>query len=205
MSRVLAFRPPGHFPGPAWVKEFSDTARRLQRERENASEEVEPLLSGTPRDRLSSLAERTEFRTCGALEHLGTIIENHLAADPEYAEHLGALAVSIAEELKPPMYPRIIILQTRAHAWRRLGEARSAGGKHDQALEAFRTAERILGDEPLAHDRAIVGLALARTYKCIGRHEEAKQLIARCRVILDDHGDIRGVLLADSIASFTML
>jgi tetratricopeptide (TPR) repeat protein len=169
---------------------------RLERERQDALVEVDRILRQTARSDIGTLAERTELRTAGALDRLTDLIAEELTRDPPYAEALALLAHSIAEVL-PPVYPTVTVRQLRAQAWRDLGKVRSFLARHAEALDAFAHAEAVLEEGyMLGHDLALVRLNVALTYQEVGRFEEARALIAECKTVLHNYGDIALYVLA---------
>lgn len=180
----------------ARAREFAETARRLQRERAEAAEVVEKLLRDTPREDWPALAERPELQTCGALERLGNYVAEVLSRQPQYALAVAELAVSIAEAVRRDLYPAPITAQLRAHAWKDLGKALLYIGRPEMALDAFDHAEsRIEGHGALTHDLAIVRYARAAALQEVQRHEESFALLAECKRIFRDHGDMKRVVL----------
>jgi tetratricopeptide (TPR) repeat protein len=177
-----------YVPDPRRVAEFADFARRLERERQDALVQVDRILKETARNELPSLVERTELRTAGALDRLSGILSKELTRNPQYAEALAVLAVSIAEAL-PAVYPPVIVRQSRAHAWNDVGKVRSFLARHDEAIGAFARAEVLAEEGGLAHDHAIVRLNLSLTYQETGRYEEARTLLAECKEVFREHGD----------------
>lgn len=171
-------------------EQFYVLQQQLQRERELALTTVDRILRDTPRQLVSSLVERTELRTCGALERLAEIVDVELPRDPKYAEALASLAVSLAEDLTN--YPEITIAQSRAHAWKDFAKTLTFLGRHQEALEAFAQAEAQIDHfDALQHDVSIIRLNLAIAYQEIGRFEEAQALLAECKQIFRGYGDTR--------------
>ena len=81
------------------VREFAETAGRLQRERADAAGIVDPLLQKTLRADWSALVERPELQTCGALERLGKLFAEWLTKDTAHAKSIAKLAVPISGAL----------------------------------------------------------------------------------------------------------
>ncbi|MEO8382264.1 MAG: hypothetical protein ABI779_21565 [Acidobacteriota bacterium] len=180
---------------PARAAEFAATARRLQREREAASLITDQLLR-TPRSRWPELAERTEMHTCGVLEHLGNFVAHALGRDPKQALAVAELAVSIAEAVPTDAYPRPVVPQLCAHAWKDFGKALLYLGRFAEALTALDRAEAAIAEcESLAHDRAIVRVVRAATLQEVDRPDESFAVLAECRTIFRDHGDQKRLLL----------
>jgi len=182
---------------PEWrgAAEFAETARRLHREREAASRVTE-LLGATPRDRWRELAERPDLHTCGALERLGNFVAEALGRDPGQALAVAELAVSIAEAIAPDAYPRPVVPQLCAHAWKDLGKSLLYLGRFADALAALDRAEANTAEHgALAHDRAIVLVVRAATLQEVDRHDESFAVLAQCKEIFRDHGDQKRLLL----------
>src|SRR5258706_7626187 len=177
-------------PDPARVKEFADTARRLQRERSGAGEVVSRVLDSTPREEWPSLAERTELRNSGALEQLAARFSAVCEKDRKEALAVSALATAIAETLPPDAYPGVTLAQLRAQAWKDRAHTLSYLARYDEAFQAIEMAERALAPYPAAaYDRAVVGLVKAGTLQHVERYEESRALLAECRGVFGEHGD----------------
>src|SRR6266550_2423557 len=149
-------------PSAERIAEFTAAARRLAIERIDAADVVTQLLRDTPREQWTSLADRPELQTNGALERLSREIDTALDRQPQDALPLSALATAIADSLPDDQYPAVVTAQIRAHAWKDRAQALSFTGKHEEAVEAIERAEKLL--EPfgtVAHDRAIVWLVKA--------------------------------------------
>ena len=180
----------------ARVREFAETARRLQRERAEAADVVDKVLKETPAEQWPALAERAELRTCGVLEKLGNYVAATVNREPQQALAIAELAVSLAEAITAPAYPQVVIAQLRAHAWKDVGQALGYLGRYQEALRAFDRAESsIVEFGALAHDRAIVRFARASTLQEIDRHEESMTLLAECKKVFRDHSDARRLIL----------
>lgn len=196
-------RKPAMFAGfrrpvdPERLREFAETGRRLQREREDAAEVVEKVLKETPAELWPALAERRELQTCGALERLGNYVAEVLGRDPRHARAVAELAVSVAEAIPESVYPPPILAQLRAHAWKDLAKALLYVGRFDDALNAADRADAcIVTFGSLGHDHAIVGLVRAEILQQIDRYDEALAVLAECKRIFREHTDDRRLLLA---------
>src|SRR5258706_6559299 len=177
-------------PDPARVKEFADTARRLQRERSGAGEVVSRVLDSTPREEWPSLAERTELRNSGALEQLAARFSAVCEKDRKEALAVSALATAIAETLPPDAYPGVTLAQLRAKAGKDRPHPLRYLARYDEAFQAIEMAERALAPYPAAaYDRAVVGLVKAGTLQQVERFEESRALLAECRRVFGEHGD----------------
>lgn len=182
-------------PDPGRAAEFAATVRRLQRERE-ASVAVVDLLLRTPREQWADSAGKPEMMTSGALERLGNFVAQALGREPRQALAVAELAVSIAEVMDPGAYPRPVVAQLRAHAWKDLAKALLYLGRFAEALAAIERAEAATaGVGALAHDRAIVLVVRAATLQEMDRHTESFALLAECKAVFRDHGDRRRLLL----------
>jgi tetratricopeptide (TPR) repeat protein len=176
--------------------EYHAIARRIHQERVLARETVERLLRSTPRDQWSALAGRPDLQTAGALECLGNTFAATLTRDPREAMLIAELAVAAAEEIAPDAYPRPIVPQLHALAWKDLGKALRFLGRNREALDAFATAEQRLEQfVVLGHDRAIVRFNLAMSLQELDRFEESRLLLAECKQVFDEHGDARNTIL----------
>lgn len=178
------------------AQEFAETARRLHRERVEAADVVEKVLAETPPEGWPALAERGDLQTCGALERLGNSVAATLDRDPRRALAVAELEASLAEGIPPAAYPRVVIGQLRAHAWKDVGQSLACLGRYQEALTAFDRAEANLVDfGALGHDRAIVRFARATTLQEIDRHEESMALLVECKEVFRDHADDRRLIL----------
>ena len=187
------------FPmGHIHERSFHETARRLEAERMSAPALVDDALRQTPRDRWSTLAERSDLITIGAIEHLETALNAEITRDPKRAYALARLALSLAEALPPHSYPTITLAQTRARAWKDVGKLLSYLSRHAEADQAFAEAERCI--EPsiaLDHDLAILRLNRAINYLESDRPREAVALLTWCRTVFQDHRDTGRVVLTN--------
>lgn len=183
-------------PDPVRLAEFAETARRLQREREEAAHVVERLLRDTPRERWKELASRTELQTCGALERLGNLVVETFKRDPRRSLPMAELALAIARNMPDSAYPRIVMAQVRAHAWKDVAQSLGYLGRNPEALDALDRAEaEIANFAALAHDRAIVRFVRAKTLQEVDRHNESMALLSECKEIFREYGDRRRLLL----------
>jgi tetratricopeptide (TPR) repeat protein len=102
------------------------------------------------------------------------------------------VATTISETLPRDLYPAVVIAQARAHAWKDRGQALCYLSRYAEALEALERAEEQL--EPfgtVAHDKAVVRFVRATTLRELGRLDECRTLLAECRTVFADHGDLR--------------
>jgi tetratricopeptide (TPR) repeat protein len=173
-------------------RQFYETSRQLERERNDAQRMVDRLLRQTPRDQWPGLIERTALHTCGAVERLAAIVTAKLERHPKYAEDAARLAVSLAEFIPADAYPAIIYAQARAYAWKELGKTLSFLARHDEAIAAFTAAEQYIADfGALEHDRAIIRLNLSITLQETGRYSEALAILGDCKMVFVNHADTR--------------
>lgn len=177
---------------PAWVAEFGATARRLQREREQSVDVVMSALRDTPRHRWTELSTRDDFRTNGVLERLGQEVDRRLDSDPREALAIAELATEIADTLEPDAYQPVLLVQTRAAAWKDRGQALCYLSRYDEALAAIDHAEQLLAAHgTLAHDRAIVRFVRATMLQHMRKFDEAQSLLDECSEVFYDHSDFR--------------
>jgi tetratricopeptide (TPR) repeat protein len=178
-------------PDPARVEEFAATARRLQQERDAASAVVTLALQETPRSEWPRLAEREELRNSGVLERLATIADT-LERDPQEGLAVARLATAIADAIDDGSYPRVVTAQLRAHAWKDLARALCYLARYEDSLAALDRADAYTtAFGTLAHDRAIVHFVRSIVLQHMRRFDEAQALLAECRVVFRDHGDLR--------------
>lgn len=183
-------------PDPARIAEFAETARRLQLERDASGNVLERLLRETPVEKWGELAELPELRTCGALERLGNLVVQTSKRDPRQALPMAELALTIARGMPDTAYPRVVVAQVRAHAWKDLAQSLGYLGRNQQALEALDQAEAEIGSFlTLAHDLAIIRFIRAKTLQEVERHDESLALLSECKAVFREHGDSRRLLL----------
>lgn len=182
-------------PTPEHLHEIAIYLRRLELERQNAAQEIEPLLRNTPREDWPRLSDHPSLSTIGALERLGNLVAEAIGKDPHHALAIAELGVSVAEGIQPGFYPDIVFGQTRAYAWKDLGKALRFVGRNADAVKAFHTAEDRLPDS-LAHDLAIVHLHLALSLQELDQYEESLRLLTQTREVFDDYGDSNNALLS---------
>ena len=181
----------GFRPNPFLAEQFAATARRLASEREAAATNVARLLNQTRRHAWPTLVHHPELSTCGALERLAKIFEDHCAADPKYSLSVAELAVAVAETL-PQGYPKVILVQALAAARRDLGRAYRAFARNHESLDLLFSADAVLAGQPaLAHERALVRLDIAVTLQELERYEDSRQYLAYAKPIFREYGDTR--------------
>jgi tetratricopeptide (TPR) repeat protein len=193
-DKVVSFARAQRRPDPARVQEFAETARRLQRERQESADVVTRALRETPREEWPRLATRPDLRNSGALNRLEAEVSARLEKEPQEALLLSDLAASIAETLPPDSYPAVVLAQLRAHAWKDRAQALAYIGRYPEALEALDRAESRLSFGSLTHDRAIVRYVRALTLQKVNRFEESREMLAECSQVFRDHGDDRRYL-----------
>jgi tetratricopeptide (TPR) repeat protein len=191
-EKIVTFDRGRRRPDPARVREFAETARRLQRERSGAVEIVAQRLAETPLEEWPRLAEDPQMRNSGALEQLAAKIRTLCEREPQEALAISTLATTIAETLPPDLYPPVILAQLRAHAWKDRAHTLRYLGKFEEALESAVTAEKRLEAFPAtAHDRAVVWLVKAMILQQLVRFDEAHALLHEASDVFIDHGDSR--------------
>jgi tetratricopeptide (TPR) repeat protein len=182
-------------PDPSRIAEFAATARRLQREREEAAF-VDALLDETPSSQWPLLAANRAWQTSGVLEALGNRIASILDRDPPEALELAVLETLIADALANDSYPAVVVAQLRAHAWKDRGQALAYLSRYEEALAALDRAEEFIAHfGSLAHDVAIVRFVRATTLQEVGRYDESFTLLHECRIVFRDYGDGRRYFL----------
>lgn len=198
-DKVKPFEPRPR-PDAGRVREFAETARRLQRERIGTADVVARILDTTPRAEWPSLASRGELRTSGGLEHLAARLRARCEKDPQEALALSSLATAIAETLPPDAYPGVTLAQLRAQAWKDRAHTLRFLGRYDEALDAVAMAERALAPFPTtAYDRAVVALVKASIFQQVERFDESRILLAECARVFRDHGDAKQYLYCSMI------
>ena len=99
---------------PERMREFLETARRLERERNGVQDVVGGLLRTTPSADWSSLATAPELQNSAAVEQLIEEVRNRVERTPADALTLASVATSIAKALPAASYPAIVLAQVRA-------------------------------------------------------------------------------------------
>ncbi|HYC93602.1 MAG TPA: hypothetical protein VEO54_30640 [Thermoanaerobaculia bacterium] len=180
------------------MEQVSRFYHQLQDERHVASSgRIDALLRRTSTDRLPELVEDPILRTFAAIEYLGKLVPDILAADPHRAKVIAELEISLIENLPPNTYHPVTIVQLRSYAWRDLGMVLRILGQLQESLDAFATAERDLHHHgALRHDIALVRLSVSATLQELERFEEARKLIGQSKRIFGHHGDDKRLVLA---------
>ncbi|HEX8616675.1 MAG TPA: tetratricopeptide repeat protein [Thermoanaerobaculia bacterium] len=189
--KVVPFERSRRMPDPLRIAEFAETARRLQREREESAGVVSRLLQETPREQWPELAQRAELRTSGALEHLAALA-GELERDPQRSLAASELATAIADSIPEDSYPRVVLAQLRASAWKERARALCYLSRYDESVAALDRADAALAPfGTLAHDQAIIDFVRSIVLQHLRRFDEAQALLESCRVVFNDHGDVR--------------
>jgi tetratricopeptide (TPR) repeat protein len=189
ISKVVPFARSRRVPDPARVAEFAAMARRLQREREESADVVTRVLRETPREEWQRLAARPDLLSSGVLDRLATLADE-LERDPQEGLAISELATAIADALPLDSYPRIVVAQLRAHAWKDRARALCYLARYDEAISALEHAEAAL--EPvgtLAHDQAIIDFVRSIVLQHLRQFDDAAALLQKCRKVFSDHGD----------------
>jgi tetratricopeptide (TPR) repeat protein len=177
-------------PDPAKLAEFTATAKRLQAEREMAGI-VDRLLAETPRTAWHTLVEREDMLNNGVLERLAQLAES-FEEDPQYALAIAELATDIADAIPDHAYPRVMLAQMRANAWKDRGQALCYLSRPEESLAALDEAvKRLSPFAVLAHDLAVVQFVRAIVLQHLRRFAESQAILAECREIFRQHGDWR--------------
>jgi tetratricopeptide (TPR) repeat protein len=176
---------------------FAAMRRQMEFERKAAPLIVETLLVETPREEWGALAAHPDLVNHGALHHLNFLFERMLPRDPEYAHDVAQLAVRIAEYIPVDgPYPRPIVSQMRAHAWKDLGKYQRFKGRYRESEATLRLAEAmVVGRKALSHDLAIIRFNLAVTLQELDRFGESLVLLSECKAIFRRHGDTTNAML----------
>jgi tetratricopeptide (TPR) repeat protein len=183
-------------PDPKYLREFYATQDRLDLEREAARVAVPRLLLEVPPQRWSSLAEHADLATAGGLHSLGDMVTEVLTRDAVHAHAIAELAVAVAEALPRDTYPKALVAQLRAHAWKDAGKTLRYLGKHQDSLRALTTAEAILTPfSGLPHDLALVRFHLAATLQESDRYLESLPILAECKEVFRGCADTHLLVL----------
>ena len=179
------------------AREFATTARRLERERNEAADVVRTLLRDTPSEEWPRLAEDPRMRNSGALDQLAAEVRRRLAIEPREALALSTLATSIAETLASDAYPAIVLAQMRATAWKDRAHVLKFLSRLPEALDAVeRAEERLAGFAAVAHDRAVVQLVRAGILLENREFETAMREAQGAREVFGEFGDTKRYLYA---------
>jgi tetratricopeptide (TPR) repeat protein len=190
-DNLVPFDRTRHHADAKKLAEFTATARRLQEERESSIAIVDRLLHETPRAEWLTLAANEALHTNGALERLGQLADN-LERDPAEGLAIADLATRIADSIDDAAYPKVMLAQMRAHAWKDRGRALCYLGCHEESLAALEEAvTRLSPFAVLGHDLAIVNFVRAVVLQHLRRFDEAQTLLAECRAVFREHGDWR--------------
>ena len=182
---------------PERMREFLETARRLERERAGVEETVAALLRATPAAEWSSLAAAPELQSSAAVEQLIEEVRKCAERTPAEALTLAEVATTIAESLPANSYPAVVLAQVQATAWKERAHALRYLSRFEDALAAIETAEERLSKFPsVAFDRAVVQLAKATILHFVNRAAEAYELLRESRQTFCDHGDAKNLLFA---------
>jgi tetratricopeptide (TPR) repeat protein len=164
---------------------FTDFEARFARERELAAPLVEAIRHDPPSEPSPDwITLGFAYELCGAA---------HEAPTPEGCEALARLAVAVAERLGAVDRP-VVRRHITARAWKELANAHRARGRYAEALAALDRAGDAIGDDPaLPWDEAVLTLCRATTLSNMNRQEEALQLLAEARAVLEKLCDRRRV------------
>jgi tetratricopeptide (TPR) repeat protein len=170
--------------------EFTSTAGRLERERDNATD-VARYLRDTPVEEWPRLAETPELRNNAALEQLSEEVRKRLHRQPREALAIANLSASIAESLPSSQYPPVVLAQIRANAWKDRASTLRYLARYDEAIEAAERGEECLaGFASLEHDRAIVRMVKGMVLAQQERFDEAHAILSECRRVFREYDDI---------------
>jgi tetratricopeptide (TPR) repeat protein len=185
---------------PERMREFLETARRLERERAGVEETVARLLRTTPPSEWSALAAAPELQSSAAVEQLIEEVRNRVERTPADALALANVATTIAESLPEQSYPPVVLAQLTAAAWKEKANTLRFLSRFDEALVAVETAQERLKNFPAtAFDRAVVHLTRATILAYVNRLSEAYELLPECRQVFLDHGDSKMLLFTGII------
>jgi len=181
---------PSYRPSPERLREFVETARRLKSERATAEEVVRQLLRATPLAEWPRLVDREELRNSGALERLGCESRDLLEKKPQEALAIAELATTIADSLDEESYPKVVLAQIQAAAWKDRANALRYLSRIDAAFSAISRAEKtLMSHAALAVDRAIVALVKAMVVWELGDALSAHKLLDDAEAVFQEVGD----------------
>lgn len=179
-------------PDPARVRQFAATARKLQYEREAATDAVARLFRDPLPETWTGTMNDAALRTTGAVDRIIAEAAEQLERDPARAVRLSELATELARALPDDDHPPVVVAQVRAHAWKTRAQAMLYQGAVEDSLRAIETAELLV--EPfgtLAHDAATVQLVRALVLQQLGRFDESLVLITHARRVFFDYRDLK--------------
>jgi tetratricopeptide (TPR) repeat protein len=185
---------------PERMREFLETARRLERERAGVQDVVAGLLRTTPVADWSSLSAAPELRNSAAVEQLIEEVRKLGERKPLDSLTLAEVATAIAETLPAQSYPAVVLAQLRATAWKERANSLRYLSRHEEAFSAINVAEEHLsGFAAVAFDRAVVHLVKAMILHHACEDDAANKLLRECRAVFADHGDPKMLLCAGMI------
>lgn len=185
---------------PERMREFLETARRLERERDGVEDVVARLLRSTPPSEWGSLAAAPELQSSAAVEQLIEEVRNRVERTPADALALANVATTIAESLPPNAYPAVVLAQLCAMSWKERANTLRYLSRFDEALESAETAEQRLEKFAAASfDRAVVWLSKSIILHHLKRGDEAYELIRQARAVFSAHGETKMLLIAGLI------
>lgn len=164
----------------------------LAKEKAAAPALVAELVQASEPEQVFLLSTDRRFLTWGVCDLL--INESHQAAfeDPEVAETLAQLAISLGNRLQPRVYGIAFLSDVKALAWAYLGNAQRVRSDLRSAEQALQTAEELLaagtGDALIRAQVLNLQASLLRDQR---RFEESQQLLEEVIQIYRHAGDVQ--------------
>jgi tetratricopeptide (TPR) repeat protein len=166
---------------------FAQLALRLESERAQAVP-IAALIARAPEQYLFRTLP-VSWQTIGLVTQLSSEAREELERSPERSLAIAQLAVSLAEKL-PATYPRVLRAQAQCQAWKEVSNAHRFLNEYQSALNAIDEAERCAAPEPaLGHDRAVLLMARAITYRELNRTTEALDVLQEAVETFRDYCD----------------
>jgi hypothetical protein len=126
------------------VEELRRRHQAFRQERTEAAALLSELMEATPEQQVALVEKDPRYSTWGALEALLERSREESFVDPLRAQHLGALALALADRLDDGYYGSERVEDMRARAWASIANARRVSSDLQGAEEAFQLAFALL-------------------------------------------------------------
>ncbi|HEX2224299.1 MAG TPA: hypothetical protein VHN15_08840, partial [Thermoanaerobaculia bacterium] len=172
------------------VDELRRRHQAFRQERTEAAALLSELMEATPEQQVALVEKDPRYSTWGALEALLERSREESFVNPLRAQHLGALALALADRLDDGYYGSERVEDMRARAWASIANARRVSSDLQGAEEAFQLAFALLrdGTEDL-FERAFLLDLKASLRRDQRRFDDAKRLLRRAVSIFSDLGE----------------
>jgi tetratricopeptide (TPR) repeat protein len=167
---------------------------------------VEKLIAASPEQRTALLERNPQWRTAGVVRKLLARVDETNYTDPKLAADLAALAVEVAEQINPKLYPADTVMKLRAVAWRERGYALMYVGSFPEALAALDRSDECLNECAVSdYDHARAGMYRALIYREFERFSEALSIVREARPVFEAYGDRKHAALADGTEAAVLM